>query len=83
LYVSGLYYLIFYAIYFVILIGLILLLSVYIYDSSETHLHHWFIALLVISFLSHHNPVISGIHGIFYGVFIEGSARYGLDPVWA
>ena len=34
------------------------------------------------SFLSHHNPIISGIYGIFYGVFIEGSSRFGLDPVW-
>ena len=34
------------------------------------------------SFLSHHNPIISGIYGIFYWIFIEGSSRFGLDPVW-
>jgi hypothetical protein len=81
-YVSGLYYVIFYATYFVLLIGFILVLSGYVYESSETHFHHWFISLLILTFLSHHNPIISAIHGIFFGVFIEGSARFGLDPVW-
>ena len=82
-YISGISYVIFYAIYFVFLFGFISILSGIIYDSSEAHYHHWFISLLFLSFLSHHNPLISGIHGIFFGVFIEGCSRYGLDPVWS
>jgi hypothetical protein len=81
-YISGICYVLFYACYFIILFGLIIILSVFVYDSSSTHYHHWFISIIVMSFLSHHNPFISGIHGIFYGVFIEGSSRFGLDPVW-
>ena len=71
-YVSDLCYLMFYAIYFVLLFGFIIILSVIIYDSTLTHHHHWFISIVIMSFLSHHNPIISGIHAIFYGYLLKG-----------
>jgi hypothetical protein len=80
-YMSGVFVLIFYVLYFVSFIGLCVGATMY-YPPEDSHFHHWFIGITIMSFCCHPNWFVCIVHAISNGVFIEGSSRYGLDPVW-
>ena len=50
--------------------------------TFDSHFHHYFIGLIIMSFCGHHNFLISMIHGFANGMYIEGNCRYAMDPVW-
>ena len=53
----------------------------YIFPTG-IHIHHYFIGLSMIFFSGHHNFISQLAHSIGCGIFIEGSVRWELDPVW-
>lgn len=46
------------------------------------HIHHYLVALIVLSFISLQTEFFTFAQGLFYGMFIEGGARWGYDPIW-
>lgn len=46
------------------------------------HIHHYFLAICVMSFISLQTRFMTVMHGFFHGMFIEGGARWGYDPIW-
>ena len=50
--------------------------------ALETHIHHYVLSLMVLSFLSYQNIILTVVHGVFSGIFIEGASHWGLDPIW-
>jgi hypothetical protein len=51
-------------------------------NNKHIHIHHYFVALVLMSFIQLQNPLMSNIHGFFHGMFIEGGCRWGYDPIW-
>lgn len=49
---------------------------------SKAHIHHYVLALIIISLLGYQCYTMTLIQAVFCGVFIEGSSRWGLDPIW-
>jgi len=49
---------------------------------NGTHIHHYTVGWLLLSFFGHHNFVIVALNGIFHGIFIEGCARWNMAPNW-
>jgi len=50
--------------------------------TKELHIHHYALAMILMSFIQLQNPLITNIHGFFHGMFIEGACRWGFDPLW-
>ena len=50
--------------------------------SKSTHVHHYTISLVLMSFCGHHNFLITAVHAFFNGMYIEGSSRWNQDPNW-
>lgn len=49
---------------------------------NGTHIHHYTVGWLLLSFFGHHNFVIVALNGIFHGIFIEGCVRWNMAPNW-
>jgi len=79
-YLSGWYILVAYALWAIFLIASITTMSLIF--GNGTHFHHYFVALLIMSFCGHHNFVTSCLHGLMNGIYIEGCARWSMDSVW-
>ena len=77
---SNIYVFLMYIAYTIVLATILTTMS-YIF-SKGTHFHHYFNGLLAMSFCGHHSFLISAIHGLLNGMFIEGCARWAMDPVW-
>ena len=50
--------------------------------GKNIHIHHYTLALILMSFNSIQNPYLTVVHGFLHGMFIEGSCRWGLDAIW-
>jgi len=50
--------------------------------ATDTHIHHYVVAMIVLSFTCYQSPFISLVHGVFNGIMIEGGSRWGYDPIW-
>lgn len=50
--------------------------------ASDVHIHHYVLAMLVLSFLGEQNWLVTATHGVFNGIMIEGASHYGYDPIW-
>jgi len=50
--------------------------------GKELHIHHYDLALILMSFDSYQSPYASIVHAFCHGFFIEGGARWGFDPAW-
>ena len=50
---------------------------------KDVHIHHYCIGMFMVSTLCHQDAFITFAVGIFNGIMIEGSSRWGLDPVFS
>jgi len=50
--------------------------------AIDTHIHHYVVAGIAVSFICYQNIFLTLVHGIFCGVLIEGGTRWGYDPIW-
>lgn len=50
--------------------------------SSDTHIHHYVVAMIVLSFTCYQQIFITIVQGVFNGIMIEGASRWGYDPIW-
>lgn len=50
--------------------------------ADETHIHHYVVSLIMMSFIGYQSYLLTIVHGVFNGVFIEGASHWGLDPIW-
>ena len=46
------------------------------------HYHHYLIGATLLPFACFRHPVSRAAQGLALGLFIEGAARWGFDPVW-
>ena len=51
-------------------------------NGKQLHVHHYFLALIVMSFISLQTGFLTMIQGFFHGMFIEGGCRWGYDAIW-
>lgn len=51
-------------------------------NATDTHIHHYVLAMIVLSFTCYQSQFISLVHGVFNGIMIEGGSRWGYDPIW-
>jgi hypothetical protein len=68
------------------LLMIIFFVGICIYITKKTgkkfHLHHYALGLIVCCFLGIHNDLFTIVMGIFSGVMVEGSCRWGVSPLW-
>ena len=50
---------------------------------KKAHLHHYVICMIFITLIGYQSVWLTIVHGIANGIMIEGSARWGLDPIWS
>jgi hypothetical protein len=50
--------------------------------ASDTHIHHYTLGMIVLSFTCYQSTFTTVVAGIFNGVMIEGASRWGYDPIW-
>jgi hypothetical protein len=63
-------------------IGLLLYFLYMGRNAKDTHIHHYVLAMIVLSFLGYQSKFLTIAHGIFTGIMIEGGSRWGYDPIW-
>lgn len=51
-------------------------------NATDTHIHHYVLAMIVLSFTCYQTPFVTLVHGVFNGIMIEGGSRWGYDPIW-
>ena len=78
---AGWEYIMFYFLYAVSIICVSVYLTM-LYPAEETHFHHWWMFMLINTFCSHPNFLVTVAGAYSQGVFVEGCSRWGLDPVW-
>jgi hypothetical protein len=72
----------FYFLYLVFTIMLIWSVSYWLKDTHFLHLHHYFITMIVLPFISVQNEINLIFLGFATGLMVEGSAKWGIDAVW-
>jgi hypothetical protein len=50
--------------------------------SYHVHIHHYFLTLCLIPFVRFRHPLCFATQAILAGVYVEGSSRWGLSPIW-
>jgi hypothetical protein len=50
---------------------------------KDTHIHHYCLGSFVVAICCHQDWFITAVSGVFCGVLIEGSSKWGLDPVFS
>ena len=71
-----------YAIWIIFVIGTMYFNTIRLRPEFALHIHHYFVALLLLTFIGYQHPVLTLVHGYLTGMFIEGGCNYGFDPVW-
>lgn len=71
-----------YVIWAGVLYGAIKWNTVRLKDTRVLHIHHYFLAMVLMSFISGQSPLFTVMHGFFHGMMIEGGCRWGFDPMW-
>ena len=51
-------------------------------NATDTHIHHYVLAMIVLSFTCYQSLFVTLVHGVFNGIMIEGGSRWGYDPIW-
>ena len=51
-------------------------------QPCELHIHHYVVALVLMSFNSYQSPYASAVHAFCHGFFVEGGCRWGFDAIW-
>ena len=51
-------------------------------QNRHLHVHHYVVAMIVLSFLCYQSPFLTACHGFFSGMLVEGGARWGFDAIW-
>ena len=51
-------------------------------NSVETHIHHYTVSMVMITFIGYQHKLLTITHAIFCGIMIEGASKYGYDPIW-
>ena len=46
------------------------------------HIHHYDLALMLMTFITYQSPFASVVHAFCHGFFIEGGCRWGFDAMW-
>lgn len=68
---------------FIIGIGLFFVIGNRIYDKTrKLHIHHYVLGAIVTMLAGYQNYYVTTLAGIFAGIMIEGSCRWGFDPIW-
>ena len=68
--------------FFALLFGLIGT-NLALWRMHDFHLHHYFVAMMVIPMCWFPHPVMIWFSAWYSGVLDEGAARWGYDPVWS
>ena len=71
-----------YLIWIALVCGLILLNTIRLKGKRALHIHHYFLALLGLSIIGVQTELMTFVHGMAFGIFIEGGNRWGYDPIW-
>jgi len=71
-----------YVIWAVVLVGFIVLNTKRLSPGRNLHIHHYFLAFMMLTFICYQNEVLTICHGFAMGMFIEGGCRWGYDPIW-
>ena len=50
--------------------------------GKQIHVHHYTLALILMSFNTVQSPTMSVVHGFLHGMMLEGGCRWGFDPIW-
>jgi len=66
----------------VILIGFIVLNTKRLSPDRSLHIHHYFLAWMMMTFICYQSEFLTMMHGFAMGTFIEGGCRWGFDPIW-
>lgn len=66
----------------VFVIGFIVLKTKLESKTHLLHIHHYFWASIIVSFLCYQSIFITLASAFFNGVVIEGGAHWGFDPIW-
>lgn len=81
------YYQIGYLRYYILIVGGMIGLIKVINVKKEAqgyaiHIHHYFLALMVLPMLCYQSAIPTLVHAFFCGMHIEGGCHYGYDPIW-
>ena len=71
-----------YAIYIISVIIAITAISKLLNSTHFLHLHHYFIGMLFMPLISYQDELNLVLLAFLLGMTIEGSAKWGLDPIW-
>jgi len=71
-----------YAAGFVAMLALLLLVTAVLYRSHYFHIHHYFVGLMFIPWMRFPHPITLVCLGLCSGVFVEGTARWGMAALW-
>jgi len=65
-----------------VLVGFIVWNTKRLSPERALHIHHYFLAWMMLTFICYQNEFLTVMHGFAMGVFIEGGCRWGFDPIW-
>ena len=65
-----------------ILVGFIVWNTKRLSPGRSLHIHHYFLAWMMLTFICYQSEFLTMMHGFAMGVFIEGGCRWGFDPIW-
>ena len=63
----------------------ICLISFFYYMSrgcKDVHIHHYTVAMILLSFSAYQNVFVTAIAGVVNGIMIEGGSFWGYDPIF-
>ena len=66
----------------VILLGFIVWNTKRLSPGRSLHIHHYFLSWMMLTFICYQSEFLTFMHGFAMGVYIEGGARWGFDPIW-
>lgn len=67
---------------FLTLVGLFTAITIALRGSHYLHFHHYTWGVFFVPFWRFNHPVSAVLQGYFLGVYVEGIARWGRDPIW-
>ena len=71
-----------YLVWAALLVGFIMWNTKRLAPERALHIHHYFLAWMMLTFICYQSELLTVCHGFAMGVFIEGSARWGFDSIW-
>ena len=71
-----------YILFMIASVVIIITICYYLRDTHFLHLHHYFITMLTLPYISVQNKINLVFLGLSTGLLVEGSAKWGIDAVW-